>query len=226
MTDKKSIAKAGEHEARVVHVVRCGKHTPRNDKYNKGSTPRLWITYELLDEQNEEGRNRWLSFVPYGEPINSYFTEKGKQADWLSDIGIKSNTEEALQSAVNCPVWVDVVHNTNPNTGITYGNVGDVNKVRTKDAEDFGDLTNPAIYFDFYKPIKEDYISLPKWIKDYIKKADDLVETGMDKVLEGWDKEGAAAYAAANTPEESRPTPAPAPRQAPADEEFEEDIPF
>lgn len=227
MSDKKYVMPAGEHQARVVHVVRCGKHTPRFDKFSKGSTPRLWITYEVLDEQNDEGKNRWLSFTPYGEPMNSYFTDKGKQADWLSDIGFKSNDEDSLRAAVGHPVWLDIVHNTNPKTGVTYANVGDVSKVRAKDAEDFPPLMNEGIYFDYYRPVKEDYIALPKWIKDYMKAADDVEETGNAALFKEWDDEGAKAYNEANgkgtqaTPEKKAK-----PRAAKPADEYEDDVPF
>jgi hypothetical protein len=188
------------------------------------------LTYEVLDSQNDEGKNRWLSFVPYGEPMNSYFTDKGKQADWLADIGFKQNTEESLRAAVGHPVWVDVVHNTNPKTGVTYANVGDVSKVRPRDAEDFPALMNEGIYFDYYRPVKEDYIALPKWIKDYMKTSDDLGETGNDKLFAEWDAEGAKAYNEANPkPQEAagQAKAKPAARKPAKQEEDDDDtVPF
>lgn len=230
MSEQRYTTPEGEKRARVVHVVRAGKHTPRFDKFDKGPTPRLWLTYELLDEQNDEGKNRWMTYAPYGEPINSFFTDRGKQAEWLSAIGVKGdNSPEALASVPGMPVWLDVVHNTNPKTGITYANIDDVSKVRQRDADDFPEMVNQPIFFDLYNPVKEDYMALPKWIRDYIAKAEDLEEINMAATLKAWDDEAYEAYKAANGGAQSKaqaPTPAPEPKKDPNPDEYDDDVPF
>lgn len=173
MTDKQTFVpvSAGEQAARVVHLVRIGRFTPKRDKFNKGSTPRLWITYEILHEKNEQGKNKWMTFRPFGEFINSYFTERGKQADLLEVYGQPSNTEENLANSLAAPVWLDVVHRDY--NGKTYANVDNVDKVRKRDLDEFPDLDNEPIYFDVYKPDEAAYKALPFWIRNHIKEADD-----------------------------------------------------
>ncbi|NRA51363.1 MAG: hypothetical protein HRU12_19725 [Phaeodactylibacter sp.] len=167
---------AREHEARFVHVVCAGKHTPANDRFNKGSTPRLYITYELVDEQKEDGMNKWLQGFNYQQPMNNYGGERGGRFDLLNKMGFSSNEDEDLKSLPNMQCWVGVTHSEWQ--GKTYANMGTLNRCSPRDGE-FAPLHNPAIFFDVYNPVVEDWNNLPKWIKDYCLAADDADETGI-----------------------------------------------
>lgn len=230
-TQKKQpfVAPEGDLKARVVHVVRAGRHTPRNDRFNKGSTPRLWITYQLIDELNEDGNPRWMTYTPYGEPINSFFTELGKQAEWLKALGFKTNTEESLAEAIGKPVFLDIEHNTNPSTGITYSNIVDIGKVRERDLDEFPIHKDfKPVYFDVYNPVKEDFLALPVWIKEYVMKCEDDNLEATRQLMAEWFKENSEAagkpYAAKKAEAVKKKAADPSPETPYND--YEDDIPF
>lgn len=231
-TQKKQpfVAPEGDLKARVVHVVRAGRHTPRNDRFNKGSTPRLWITYQLIDELNEDGNPRWMTYAPYGEPINSFFTELGKQAEWLKALGFRTNTEEALREAAGKPIFLDIEHNTNPNTGITYSNIVDVGKVRERDLDEFPIHKDfKPVYFDVYNPVKEEFLALPLWIKEYVMKCEDDNLESTRQQMEEWFKEKQSDTAGkpyADKKAEPAKKKAAEPEASAPELDYEDDVPF
>lgn len=179
MTDTKSTfvpTSAGEHEARFVHVIVAGEHTPPNDRFNKGSTPRLYVTYEILDEQNADGKNKWLRGFNYNQPMNNYGGERGGRFDMLAKMGFATNEDEDLKSLVGMQCWVNVTQSEWQ--GKNYANFAGLNRCSPRDGE-FSELGNPAVYFDVYNPVVEDWNNLPKWIKDYCLAADDTDKSGI-----------------------------------------------
>jgi hypothetical protein len=225
----KSLARAGEHEARIVHVVRAGDHTPPNDIYNKGSTPRLWITYELLDDQNDDGNNRWISGFNYGQPINDYGGDMGKRNQLMLALGFLGNKDEDLKKLVGMQVWVDVEHSTNPKTGITYANFAGVAKTRGRDGE-FPPLQNEAVYFDVKDPDPVAWNNLPKWIKDYILEADNAEELGVkdiaDEAYKVWKESQDESNGASPSSNEASSEGGAASSGTVDDQGDDEDIPF
>ena len=191
MTEKVyTLPKAGDHESRIVHVVRAGKHTPPNDIYNKGSTPRLYLTVELLDDQNDEGNNRWLRGFNYGQPMNDYGGERGARKDMLDGLGFPNNEDEDLLSLAGMQCWCEVKHSPDGK----WANFAGLARTRPRDG-DFPELGNPAVYFDVNDPDIEAWNLLPKWIKDYCLGADDVEETGIVQFAE----EAKKAYKSADS---------------------------
>lgn len=232
MTDNtNTVPFAGEHEACVIHVVRAGKHTPKRDKFNKGSTPRLWVTYELLDDQNDKGSNRWLTGFNFNEPFNNYYTDKGAQADWLSTFTNARNSDDALREVCGAPCWVDVKHIDGKGSfeGRVFANFDGVGKWRARDGEPKKAMNDP-VFFDFYNPNEEDYKALPFWIRNYMKEADDAEESGFLAVVKEWDDQLDADYKASQdgngTPQTKQ---APVVTRKASEDEFgsiDDDIPF
>jgi hypothetical protein len=170
---------AGDHEARIVHVVRAGKHTPPNDIYSKGSTPRLYITYELLDDVNDDGKNRWLRGFNFNQPMNDYGGERGARKDLLDNLGFPANDDEDLLSLAGMQCWVEVKHSPDGK----WANYVGTARTRPRDGE-FPPLINPSAYFDVNAPDIDAWNTLPKWIKDYCLGADDVQETGLVEFAE------------------------------------------
>lgn len=185
-----TLPKAGDHESRIVHVVRAGKHTPPNDIYNKGSTPRLYLTVELLDDQNDEGNNRWLRGFNYGQPMNDYGGERGARKDMLDGLGFPNNEDEDLLSLAGMQCWCEVKHSPDGK----WANFAGLARTRPRDG-DFPELGNPAVFFDVNAPDVEAWNLLPKWIKDYCLGADDVEETGIVEFAE----EARKAYKSADS---------------------------
>lgn len=176
MSDKEyDLIPAGDHPARIVHVAMCGMHpNPPYKGQARPSTPRVWITYELVDQFTEyegEKKPRWVSGYTFGQPWNAYTQgDKSKLANLMKTLGA-AEAEDLVGKA--CIVSIKHNEGKGKYEGRTFVNFAGAAAWPTF-AGECGALVNEGVYFDLYNPDNDAWYKLPKWIKEYISEAENF----------------------------------------------------
>lgn len=208
---------AGTYPARILQVVNLGLQAQRPYKgEDRSPAMELLVTYELLDvfmqtDAGEDIEDKPL-LVTERFKFSAMSNEKARSTKRYKAIDPANVFGGAWDKLVGLPVSLTLIINEKGEK--QYLNVGGVSPMRPKDASKAGDLINPPIVFNFYKPDIEQFAKLPDWIKNIITSNLQFNGSELSHLLSKEEHQGAKAKTAAKPVEQD------------SQEELDDEIPF
>ena len=198
---------AGVYPVRVVQVVLLGIQPQRAYQgQEKDPVLTLRVTHEFLDEfcvdedgNIQEDRPRWLSET---FPLYSLDSERANSTKRYFAIDPEEKMGGDWAKLVGMPVMATITARpgTGKHEGKVFNNIAGLSTMREKEQKNAPALVNDALVFDPYDPDMEAFATLPEWLQDVIKGAEDY--EGSD--LEGLVKKLPASDDGENNPKERK----------------------
>lgn len=182
----------GNYPVRLVGLITLGVQEQR--PYQGEAKPpaqEIMLTYEFLDEflKDDEGddipeKPRWLSETI---PFINIAAERAKSTQRYKAFDPELVHDGDWSAVVGLPATANIVvrQGQGKHAGKVFENIGSVSPMRPKDAARAPELVNEPRLVDFYSATKEEFDSLPDWIKDKMKSALDYDGSHLQKVVEG-----------------------------------------
>lgn len=157
----------GTYPARFSAIIDLGIQPQTDWKTGEAteSKPRVLITWalptETIERENEDGTVETLQRVISKE----YTLSNHEKSNIVALVKAMGTPMADLTALLNVPCMVSVGSTVNGNAKVT-------NCVKAPKGMPVDELTNPATYFDFDNPEADLFMSLPMWIQDKIKDAE------------------------------------------------------
>lgn len=157
------------YPARLVQVIGVGTHEQFDwqTKESQGKKPRVMLTFELPTETAEfdgEEKPRWIS-----REYTISFNEMSTMFKIINAIDPKDECDGDLAEMLGLPCTITIAH-----TKTGKAKIASVNALSKGMAVD--ELFNDTRSFDMDSPDMEVFKTLPDWIKDKVRTADEFVE--------------------------------------------------
>lgn len=194
----------GGYDGRVSQVIDLGiQDQGFYEGKHKGFKPSILLAYELADEfyKDEDGNIDEERPRIFSEDMafSNLKSERAKSTQRYNAIDPKGDTGGSFPALVGMPCVINLIqkhHPTGKYAGQTFNNIRDVTAIRAKVAEKLPELRNPGKVFLFDNPDREVYDSLPDWIKNKIKGAQNYPGSKVEAMVNG-------GQAAAPAPQEA-----------------------